>query len=248
MGFVKVPHDLREWGWINEPKTVYVYLRLLLDAAWSETERKGVPIKRGQLIISQREYAEKLGITYQELRTALLRLIATHKITQSATHKKTIVTLLEYDLDTQSAATFQRNDNAIATQSQRNSNPPTLLNKKEKNKRTQENARAREGGESESELLRTFDIFWEKYPRKTSKQQAITAWKRIKPDGELVEEIMSSLERHKKSEQWIRDNGRYIPYPATWLNGRRWEDEITEVKDNGTEYRDESKVDWYAGF
>ena len=33
------------------------------------------------------------------------------------------------------------------------------------------------------------------------------------------------MEAQSHSEQWLKDEGRYIPHPATWINGRRWEDE-----------------------
>ncbi len=105
MGFVKLPHDLRSWGWVSEPKTLAVYIHLLLNAAWVDTEYKGVHLDRGQALISQRDFAEKCGVTRQELRTILQRLTSTHKITQSATRKNTVVTLLEYDPETLSGAT-----------------------------------------------------------------------------------------------------------------------------------------------
>jgi len=37
--------------------------------------------------------------------------------------------------------------------------------------------------------------------------------------------MMTALETQKASEKWLKDNGQYIPNPATWLNQRRWEDE-----------------------
>lgn len=51
------------------------------------------------------------------------------------------------------------------------------------------------------------------------------AWKELAPDDKLTERILSSLERDKSSQQWTTDNGLFIPYPATWLKNRRWEDE-----------------------
>lgn len=36
---------------------------------------------------------------------------------------------------------------------------------------------------------------------------------------------MQGLERAKKSEQWRKDNGQFIPYPSTWLRAKGWEDE-----------------------
>ncbi len=126
MGFVKISDELTSWAWINDPKTVYIYVRLLLGAAWAETDFRNIHLQRGQIAISQRDFAEKCGVTYQELRTILNRLITTQKITQSTTHKISVITLIEYDCDTQpltqSSTTYQRDNNAIATQCQRDSN------------------------------------------------------------------------------------------------------------------------------
>ena len=43
----------------------------------------------------------------------------------------------------------------------------------------------------------------------------------------MLETMIQAIEQHKRSDQWTRDNGQYIPHPATWLNQRRWEDETT---------------------
>lgn len=76
----------------------------------------------------------------------------------------------------------------------------------------------------------TFAEFWSAYPRKDSKAKAKASWDKLNPDKELVSRIMAALEQHKRSDQWTRDGGQYIPYPATWLNQRRWEDEgITQT-------------------
>lgn len=70
-----------------------------------------------------------------------------------------------------------------------------------------------------------FDQFWAAYPRKQAKEKAWRAWKKLDPDEALCRQMAKALDRHRRSQQWQRDGGAYIPYPATWLNGRRWEDE-----------------------
>ncbi len=75
----------------------------------------------------------------------------------------------------------------------------------------------------------SFNDFWKAYPKKVSKTSALKAWNKLKPDDSLVREILSALERQKMSVQWQKDNGQFIPYPATWLNGRRWEYEQQAV-------------------
>ena len=71
-----------------------------------------------------------------------------------------------------------------------------------------------------------FAAFWKLYPKKQGKGAAEKAWKKIKPTAELFDVIMTAVGAAISSEQWQRENGRYIPNPATWLNQRRWEDEL----------------------
>lgn len=77
-----------------------------------------------------------------------------------------------------------------------------------------------------------FDKFWQAYPKKVSKKQAQKSWKKINPSLELFEKILKALEMVKQTEQWKKDNGKYVPYPATWLNQERWTDEINMMQDN----------------
>ena len=72
-----------------------------------------------------------------------------------------------------------------------------------------------------------FYLFWERYPKKLAKRDAEKAFAKINPDEKLFNLILEKLELYKQSEAWLKDGGQFIPYPATWLNGRRWEDEIT---------------------
>jgi hypothetical protein len=54
--------------------------------------------------------------------------------------------------------------------------------------------------------------------------------------------MVKAIEVQKKSEQWQRDNGQYIPHPSTWLNQRRWEDEMeVKQKNDGIKYYDKYK-------
>lgn len=88
------------------------------------------------------------------------------------------------------------------------------------------------GNDQASGYKASFERFWSGYPKKTAKQSALKAWLKLKPDEKLTENILSALERFKKTDQWLKDNGQYIPYPATWLGGRRWEDECAPPPNN----------------
>lgn len=74
-----------------------------------------------------------------------------------------------------------------------------------------------------------FEGFWRMYPLKKSKQAAIRAWDSLHPDDRLLAVMGRALQRQLASPEWQRkireEGGQGIPYPATWINGRRWEDE-----------------------
>lgn len=69
-----------------------------------------------------------------------------------------------------------------------------------------------------------FNQFWLEYPKKVSKQDAIRAFSKINENE--IPLLMEALKKYKYSADWLESGGRFIPHPATWLNGRRWEDEI----------------------
>ncbi len=71
-----------------------------------------------------------------------------------------------------------------------------------------------------------FDVFWSAYPKKVAKGNAESAFKKANINGSLSL-LLSALDKQKQSDQWKKDNGQFIPNPATWLNQRRWEDETS---------------------
>lgn len=80
-----------------------------------------------------------------------------------------------------------------------------------------------------------FDRFWAAYPRKVGKERARKAWAKIKLTDELLASMLKALEAQKKSEDWRKDGGQYIPHPSTWLNDKRWEDELPTVTEMPTQ-------------
>lgn len=91
-------------------------------------------------------------------------------------------------------------------------------------------------------LDKSFRQFWSSYPRREAKINAQKAWEKIDPDMETVTRIINDVEARGRSEQWKKNGGQFIPLPATYLNGRRWEDEtaggrIVPQKPEGDHYR-----------
>lgn len=70
-----------------------------------------------------------------------------------------------------------------------------------------------------------FMQFWEAYPKKTGKGEALKAWNRAEPPLAIV---LEALSWQRDSDQWNKDGGQYRPNPSTYLNQRRWEDQPPE--------------------
>ena len=89
---------------------------------------------------------------------------------------------------------------------------------------SQSNSQSKSQSKSNSQSNRSadFERFWNSYPRKVGKQAARRAFEQAEIP---VDRLLAALERQRGAPQWQRDNGRYIPNPATWLNEGRWEDE-----------------------
>lgn len=75
-----------------------------------------------------------------------------------------------------------------------------------------------------------FERFWCEYPKKVGKKDALKAFMRIANLEDTFPKIMDALAKFKTTPEWKAENGRYIPYPATWIHGERWNDEIHEDK------------------
>ena len=83
-----------------------------------------------------------------------------------------------------------------------------------------------ESGPQKADTEASFETFWKLYPRKTAKDNARKAFAKINPSAELLAEIMASLAKHATCQAWLKDDGQFIPHAATWLNGKRWTDEV----------------------
>lgn len=95
--WMKLYYSLLDWEWIKCPEMVCIWVNILLRASSSNHKEKGMNIKRGQLVTSVRELAEQCGLSVRTTRTCIERLKSTHQITQSSTHKATIITICKYD-------------------------------------------------------------------------------------------------------------------------------------------------------
>jgi uncharacterized protein YdaU (DUF1376 family) len=122
---------------------------------------------------------------------------------------------LEPNANTSSSSSSSEDQNQLTL------TPLRVVDDKAAERKTEEDARQRR-----------FDRFWAVYPNKVKKPQAVKAWAKVDPDDALTDVVVAAVERHAQTSKWVKDNGEFIPYPATWLNARQWEDKpAVEVRE-----------------
>ena len=81
-----------------------------------------------------------------------------------------------------------------------------------------------------------FDAFWKAYPKKSGKGAAEKAFSKLPAPASLLPKMLEAIELQKQSIQWQKENGQFIPNPSTWINQRRWEDELPQASRGGFAY------------
>ena len=80
----------------------------------------------------------------------------------------------------------------------------------------------------------TFADFWTLFPRRVAKKDAQRAWIRLTAQ-QRMEAIVALCEWRRV---WVNKDTEFLPHPATWLNGERWEDELpTEYTQTSASHR-----------
>ena len=129
-------------------------------------------------------------------------------------HSRCQIEIEQYHLKSESASKSAKSRwsqaNALQTHSERNANhkPITINHKPLTNINT----------------IGDFDRFWNEYPKKTGKGAALKSWTKMQPN---IDDCLKALSWQKKTSQWFKNNGQFIPNPATWINQERWKDEPT---------------------
>ena len=73
-----------------------------------------------------------------------------------------------------------------------------------------------------------FDSFWRFYPRKAGKEAARKAWAKLRPDQHIMQMIADNVKERVEKGEWRKDNQSFILHASTYLNQKRWEDEVVD--------------------
>ena len=95
-GYIKIDRGIMDWEWWDDDKVLKLWLTILLLANWEDKKWHGKDIPRGSFWTSIESLSEASGLSTQEVRTALCKLISTGELTSKATNQGRLITVVKY--------------------------------------------------------------------------------------------------------------------------------------------------------
>ena len=96
-GWIKLHRQILEWEWYSDNNCFRLFLHLLLKANHKERRFKGMELEIGTIVTSRDLLARETGLTGQQIRTALNKLISTNEITSVSSSQGTIIQVVNYE-------------------------------------------------------------------------------------------------------------------------------------------------------
>lgn len=206
-GYIKIHREIIDHWIFQKPEYLRAWVYMIVRANYKDRDilvgSRVVKLKRGEFITSRENFAEDTKISIQTVRTFWRLLEDEGLIKRKSTSISTKITICEYDTyQSEQPANNQRVTNEQPTNNQR-----VTTDKKDKKDK------------NGKEINIPFGQFWEVYGKKIARKDSERKWKNL--TNKDRERIMDFLPRFLAG---IRDK-QYQPYPTTFLNQRRWEDE-----------------------
>lgn len=165
-------------------------------------------------------------------KTATLRALKKDFDALKSSVLRETVALLFNDFSSEKAQEQSEANGNNEEQEGTNGNNEDILDGRKENreKRIENREKEKEDGGTGFDADEAFENFYKEYPNKKNVKTARTRWEKMKVTPELFAAIMAGLERAKNSQEWTKDDSRYIPYPATWLNAEGWANDYKPLR------------------
>lgn len=210
---------MQENPWVYKDNDyLSVWVNLLLSAVYHKTKKvfggSVVTLLPGQLITGRKELAKMSKVSESKVERILKRFKIEQQIEQASVNNGRLITIKNWERYQESEQQSEQPVNNERTASEQPVN--TIIRNKEI-----KNIKKERTNTTRDEL---FDTFWSEYPNRSAKANALKAWTRLTEKEKAL--AIDALPKHKSSSQWVKDGGLFIPHAATWLNQKRFLDEV----------------------
>ena len=180
--YIKLFRRILGWEWYEDTNTFRVFMHILLRANYEPSRYKGHEIGAGECVFGYRAWAEELGLSVQQVRTAIKHLISTHEITIESTHQFSIIHIEKWEFWQVEEGKLTRKTTRKPTNEQQTSNTQVTRSKESKKVRITTTPTIEEVREyvADNNLVIDADYFWKYYETaewKDAKGKPVKNWK-----------------------------------------------------------------------
>jgi len=221
-GWIKLHRKFLKWEWYDDINTSRFFLHCLFRANHEDKKWRGTIIKRGQFISSLSKLSKECGLSIQQTRTCIDKLISTQEITHQPTSKYTLISLVNYDKYQSTNTQSNTQDNNQVTNNQQTSNKRVTTNKnykelkecKELKEKSISNIypQIKNLEQIQDLVINFYDYQYQHFPKqlrmyKTSKDKLVADSvqvidRLIRIDGYTLDEVKLTLQSAVKDEFW----------------------------------------------
>lgn len=96
-GWIKLHRSMLDWEWYEDHNATRLLIHLLISVNHEDKKWKGHTIKAGSLAFSWDTLSEKIGLSIQEIRTAMKKLESSQEVTRQVTNRYQVVSLVKWE-------------------------------------------------------------------------------------------------------------------------------------------------------
>jgi len=221
-GWVKFYRVVIEKGWLTNHKLWAFWSYCLLKASHKESVvlvgAEQVPLQPGEFVFGRKRAAADLNMSEKEIRTCIhtvLRRCSLRAIRKAS--KYSVYSVVNWPI-------YQGRDDEEGQQEGH------LKGQQQGRERAGKGPHTRSKALKKNTYSPDFESFYAAYPLRQGKKKAFDAWRAIDIQNGTFEAILQAIEKQKVHKSYLRERKEFCPewpLPATWLNGCRWEDEIS---------------------
>jgi len=201
-GFIVLWRKIEKWDWIDDPLTVYVFVRMILHANWMPKKWHGIQIDRGSFIASRATLCKQWRLTLQQLRTIEQRLENTGELTRRSTHRYTMYTIVNYS----KYQDHKPRNNTQTTDDQHSPNTvPTTTKQGNNGTIKQPNSNSR--------------IWLDKdYKLRDITEQQLSEWKEVYKNVDVPSELLKIQQYAKANPKWANKKENWNRVIVNWFS------------------------------
>lgn len=217
--FLMIPRELIE-SYAARGNILKIFLWMLNQANYSDTQFCGMTIHRGQLVASYSTICKATGSSIRQVRDTVEVMVTSRLVSRLVVSQKQVFTIVSYD---SYCGQGQGEGHGYVTVE---GTVPTRLGH-----HNNIDIDIKEVTPARPELTEWFTAFFREYPNKNHQTEAFAEFTKMNPDTKMMSELYEALLHYKNSIAWSNEDGRFVPRMDKWLREEQWKRKVPQLPD-----------------